>query len=99
MEMRKGFNCSKDNGSPKNDQENRPHDLKKDDKVTNIRKNQKQVDINGDVVGNNRPDIQYDKNGVHTNVEYDTRKFSSNKHKKTLEKNDPNAKNEFYLIK
>ena len=50
-------------------------------------------------VGNNRPDIQYDKNGVHTNVEYDTRKFSSNKHKKTLEKNDPNAKNEFYLIK
>jgi RHS repeat-associated protein len=73
--------------------------LKKDDKVTNIRKNQKQVDINGDVVGNNRPDIQYDKNGVHTNVEYDTRKFSSNKHKKTLEKNDPNAKNEFYLIK
>ena len=29
MEMRKGFNCSKDNGSPKNDQENRPHDLSK----------------------------------------------------------------------
>ena len=22
--MRKGFNCSKDNGSPKNDQKNRP---------------------------------------------------------------------------
>ena len=26
----------------------------------NIRKNQTQVDINGNKVGNNRPDIQYD---------------------------------------
>ena len=30
------------------------------------------VDVNGNVVGNNRPDVQFDKNGVHTNVEYDT---------------------------
>ena len=29
------------------------------------------VDVNGNVVGNNRPDVQFDKHGVHTNVEYD----------------------------
>lgn len=48
----------------------------------NIRKNQKQVDIDGNVVGNNRPDVQFDYNGVHTNVEYDTRTRSMEKHKK-----------------
>ena len=73
--------------------------LRKDDQVANIRKNQKQVDIKGNVVGNNRPDIQFDKNGVHTNVEYDTRKGSSLKHKKVLENNDPNARNKCYLIR
>ena len=31
-------------------------------KAKNIRKNQAQVDINGNKVGNNRPDIQYDLN-------------------------------------
>lgn len=33
--------------------------------ATNIRKNQQQVDINGNTVGKNRPDIQFDKDGVH----------------------------------
>lgn len=73
--------------------------LKKDDNVSNIRKNQKQVDVNGNVVGNNRPDIQFDKDGVHTNVEYDTRKSSSLKHKEVLDKNDPTARNKCYTIK
>ena len=50
------------------------------------------------VVGNNRPDVQFDYNGVHTNVEYDTRTHSMEKHKKQLPKNDPNARNKFYKI-
>ncbi len=72
--------------------------LQKDENVTNIRKNQKQVDIDGNVVGNNRPDIQFDKNGVHTNVEYDNRKSSSLKHRQKIENNDPKARNKFYLL-
>ena len=32
-------------------------------KAKNIRKNQTQVDINGNKVGSNRPDVQYDLNG------------------------------------
>ena len=73
--------------------------LKSDKDVTNIRKNQKQVDINGHVVGNNRPDVQFDKNGRHTNVEYDTRSAASVEHRKTVSTNDPNARNKFYRIK
>jgi hypothetical protein len=73
--------------------------LKSDKEVTNIRKNQKQVDINGNVVGNNRPDVQFDKNGRHTNVEYDTRSAASDKHKRTVSSNDPNSRNKFYRIK
>ena len=72
--------------------------LKSGNKAQNIRKNQKQVDIDGNVVGNNRPDVQFDYNGVHTNVEYDTRTRSMEKHKKQLPKNDPNARNKFYKI-
>ena len=72
--------------------------LKSGNKAQNIRKNQKQVDIDGNVVGNNRPDVQFDYNGVHTNIEYDTRTRSMEKHKKQLPKNDPNARNKFYKI-
>ena len=72
--------------------------LKSGNKAQNIRKNQKQVDIDGNVVGNNRPDVQFDYNGVHTNVEYDTRTRSMEKHKKQLPKNAPNARNKFYKI-
>ncbi len=73
--------------------------LKNDDEVSNIRKNQKQVDINGNVVGNNRPDIQFDKGEIHTNIEYDSKKSSSLKHQKELENNDPNARNKLYSVK
>lgn len=72
--------------------------LRVDDDVTNIRKNQKQVDVNGNVVGNNRPDVQFDKHGVHTNVEYDTQTRSMNKHKEQLPKNDNQARNKFYKV-
>ncbi len=72
--------------------------LKGNDKVSSIRKNQRQVDVNGNVVGSNRPDVQFDKDGIHTNVEYDSKKNSSLNHKKVLENNDPKARNKFYLI-
>ena len=73
--------------------------LKKDKDVTNIRKNQKQVDVDGNVVGNNRPDIQFDKQGKHTNIEYDTRSSSLRHHKNIVPKNDPNSRNKFYKVK
>ena len=37
--------------------------------ATNVRKNQTQIDINGKKVGTNRPDLQYDLNDIHYNVE------------------------------
>lgn len=64
-----------------------------------IRKNQKQVNFDGNVVGNNRPDIQFDKGEIHTNIEYDSKKSSSLKHQKELENNDPNARNKLYSVK
>lgn len=39
---------------------NRVGELKQDPSVSNIRKNQQQVDVTGNKVGTNRPDIQYD---------------------------------------
>lgn len=63
-----------------------------------IRKNQKQVNFDGNVVGNNRPDIQFDKNNVHYNVEFDTKKSTLERHKTIVESNDPNSINKFYKI-
>jgi hypothetical protein len=73
-------------------------DLQEDKSVDGIRKNQVQVNKDGNRVGNNRPDVQYDKDGVHHNVEYDTKHRSSDKHRETIEKNDPNAKNELNKV-
>lgn len=67
--------------------------------MTNIRKNQRQVDVNGKTVGANRPDVQFDKNGQHTNVEFDTNTSSMNKHKRIIPKNDPNSRNKFYKVR
>jgi hypothetical protein len=39
--------------------------------ATNVRKDQTQMDINGKKVGTNRPDLQYDLNDIHYNVESD----------------------------
>ena len=66
--------------------------------ATNIRKNQQQVDVNGSKVGTNRPDVQYDLNGKHHNVEIDTTKAGSTGHQNTIPKNDPNARNTYWLI-
>jgi len=72
--------------------------LQADPTVTNIRKNQQQVDIGGNNVGTNRPDIQYDQNGVHHNIEYDTTVKGSNKHQNQIPVNDPNSRNTFWQI-
>lgn len=66
--------------------------------ATNIRKNQQQVDINGNKVRNNRPDIQYDLNGIHHNIEVDTTKKGSTDHKNQIPEFDVNARNTFWLI-
>lgn len=55
----------------------------------NIRKNQQQVDENGNNVGNNRPDVQYDLDGVHYNVEFDNNPSSSYNHFSNIFDNDP----------
>ncbi len=57
----------------------------------NIRKNQVQTDANGNRVGNNRPDLQFDQNGKHTNVEVDNNAVNSEAHGQTIRQNDPQA--------
>jgi hypothetical protein len=95
----------KTKGPPANNGDAKPHggpdhnkaiddhinELKKDPEVTNIRKNQEQVDVNGDKAGKNRPDVQYDKGGVHHNVEYDRTQTNSDAHKSVVTAKDPNA--------
>ncbi len=71
--------------------DNRVEELKKDAEVKNIRKNQKQVDYNGKRVGNNQPDVQYDKDGKHYDEEYDNVIRNSKKHGEVIKKNDPDA--------
>lgn len=63
--------------------------LKNDPGVTGVRKNQAQVDVNGNKVGNNRPDIQYDKNGTHHAEEFDRSGARGDAHRQTIERNDP----------
>jgi len=59
--------------------------------VTNIRKNQQQVDVNGNNVGANRPDIQYDKNGKHNAIEYDNVPANGTAQGLVIKQNDPAA--------
>jgi hypothetical protein len=66
--------------------------LQSDSTVSNIRKNQQQVDVNGNKVGTNRPDLQYDKSGCHRCVEYDTVPRNSTRHGDVIRANDPKTK-------
>jgi len=78
---------------------NAEHNAKVDQKIneakeqgaTNVRKNQQQTDVNGNKVGTNRPDVQYDQNGQHYNHEVDRNASNSQKHVETIRKNDPNS--------
>lgn len=61
--------------------------------ATNFRVNQWQVDVNGRVVGKNRPDLQYTLNGKRNYVEYDT--VASDRgpaHAVRIAANDPSAR-------
>ena len=66
--------------------------------ATNIRKNQVQVDANGNRVGDNRPDLQYDLDGRHYNVEFDHNVANSARHGAQIRANDPNAAVELNLL-
>lgn len=86
--------------------ENQAKQLEKDiadakaNEATDIRVNQRQVDAEGNVVGINRPDLQYtDKNGVRRHIEYDTTKSGRGPgHKDRIEANDPKSKVELKTI-
>jgi hypothetical protein len=62
------------------------------EKYESIRKNQQQVDKEGNVVGLNRPDIQGDKDEIHVNIEFDFDPKRSADHGKTIMANDPDCK-------
>lgn len=66
-------------------------ELSKQDNIQNIRKNQQQVDANGNRMGNNRPDIQRDLDGIHHNLEVDRNVRNNVKHERVIRKNDPEA--------
>lgn len=76
-----------------------------DPTVINVRKNQAQTDVDGNKVGNNKPDLQYDKYDVNTdtwnhyNIEWDNVPANSVNHGKTITKNDPKAKVELNILK
>jgi hypothetical protein len=63
--------------------------FKSDGEATNIRKNQQQVDVDGYNVGTNRPDLQYDVDGKHYNVEYGNSTRNSERHGEQIRRNDP----------
>ncbi|MEU4602974.1 RHS repeat-associated core domain-containing protein [Kribbella sp. NPDC023972] len=67
--------------------------------ATDFRVNQQQVNINGERVGVNRPDLQYTLNGRRHYAEYDTP--ASNRggpHKARIIANDPTAKVHLYTV-
>jgi RHS repeat-associated protein len=70
----------------------RIRELRSDSSVSNIRKNQQQVDANGNRVGTNRPDLQYDQSGCHRCVEFDTVPRNSTRHGDVIRANDPKTK-------
>jgi RHS repeat-associated protein len=82
---------AKPHGNPDHDQriDKLIEKLKEDPKVSNIRKNQGQVDRFGNRKGRNRPDIQYDKDECHNCVEVDRNPKNSSKHEKTIRDRDP----------
>lgn len=64
-----------------------------------IRKNQKQVDYNGNTVGNNRPDWQYNYDGKHYCGEVDNVPANNRKHEMVIKRNDPESIFEGHILK
>ena len=56
------------------------------------------VDINGKKIGNNRPDIQYNKDGKHHNVEVDRNIRNNKRHETKIKENDPDSEFEGIII-
>ena len=77
----------------------RVRQLQRDPSVRNVRKNQAQVDANGNKVGNNRPDVQFDRDGCHHCVEYDTKRRNGLRHRDKIRQNDPSTKIELHEVK
>jgi len=83
----------KHGGTAHNDAiDQRVRELRSDPSVSNIRKNQQQVDVNGNKVGTNRPDLQYDQGGCHRCVEFDSVPRNSTRHSDVIRANDPKTK-------
>ena len=107
---RRGYNYG---GPEANDGTSKPHgnadhnntidkkvqEIKGQGKARNIRKNQQQVDAQGKKVGRNRPDLQWDKDGIHHNYEVDRNVKNNVKHERVIRQNDPNAIYEKEIIK
>lgn len=70
-----------------------------------VRMNQQQVDVNGNRVGMNKPDLQFDKfNRVtreweHHNIEWDFSPRRSQEHGRVIRANDPNSKVELNILR
>jgi hypothetical protein len=92
---------AKPHGGAKHDSAIDKHveELGRDPSATNVRKNQVQTDVNGNRVGDNRPDLQYDRCGVHYCVEYDTIENNSVRHGEVIRANDPNAEVDLNVLK
>ena len=72
--------------------------LTTDKEVRNIRKNQQQVDVDGNNVGRNRPDLQWDQMNAdgtytHINQEFDNYLSNNTRHLTTNAANDPDSMN------
>ncbi|KAF0245556.1 MAG: Rhs family [Planctomycetota bacterium] len=65
-----------------------------------VRVNRRQVDVNLNPVGRNRPDVSgtNPRTGVRHNIEFDTNPASSARHRVVVNKNDPASKNTFVRI-
>ena len=72
--------------------------LRSNPQVSEIRKNQQLVNYEGNVVGKNRPDIQYNRGGIHYTVEYDTKVSSSIKHQRQSPMLAPDAHHTYWHI-
>ena len=96
----------KPNGGNAKPHGNPDHDAKIDGRLdkarnegaSNIRKNQQQVDVDGNKVGNNRPDGQWDQDGTHHNYEADRSQSSSTRHRNQIEQNDPASNTETDIL-
>jgi RHS repeat-associated protein len=57
--------------------------------ATDIRKQRSQVNVDGSIVGNNKPGLQFDLDGKHVNFEVDRNAASSQRHLDQVSSNDP----------